>query len=571
MPSRISETENILKAENKKLYEMIECQLLIASIKKLEQEVEVLSDKIKFIDDSCKENKLKIEELKTSINDPESKLIEITGIFLSDMIKLDDFMKKTAEIEVEIEKLKSQVPTNMLQTSLTDSKTKLFQLNASVKQKYEEILSINQQISAAFKLKVLDLLKTQLNGVEKEKSELEKELNKNSTKLTFVSEELEELTCVKDISNSETANQLLSLQTAVTGYKDSLKDIEHQYKELQIFESKNLEENIKETEAKIVRSNDSLNRKREEKKFKAEEIEKLSEEIMNQEQNKRNIEDNLELRKIQSLAKTAGEDLDKLNTILHNFNQPELAINKKSNTDEREKLNSERLIICGQINESKDRIETAEKELNEPKYKKAKENYIDECINERVLKEAVGDLSKYCTVLESSLLQIHAQKMVQINRSIREYWNSIYKGNDIDYIMVKADVKKGTDKRRSYSYRVVQCKNDVKIDMPGRCSTGQKVLASLIIRMALADTFAANCGVFVLDEPTTNLDQKNIDALSEALITIIKEREENFMLLIITHNEDFLKQLRGPKQCFKVYRNLKGISRIDKLESGNEW
>ena len=48
-------------------------------------------------------------------------------------------------------------------------------------------------------------------------------------------------------------------------------------------------------------------------------------------------------------------------------------------------------------------------------------------------------------------------------------------------------------------------KNDTMMDMRGRCSAGQKVLASLIIRLALAETFSANCGVIALDEPTTNL------------------------------------------------------------------
>ena len=34
-----------------------------------------------------------------------------------------------------------------------------------------------------------------------------------------------------------------------------------------------------------------------------------------------------------------------------------------------------------------------------------------------------------------------------------------------------------------------------------------QVLASLLIRLALAETFCLQCGVLALDEPTTNLDQ----------------------------------------------------------------
>lgn len=46
-----------------------------------------------------------------------------------------------------------------------------------------------------------------------------------------------------------------------------------------------------------------------------------------------------------------------------------------------------------------------------------------------------------------------------------------------------------------------------EIDMKGRCSAGQKVLASIIIRLALAEAFTMNCGILALDEPTTNLDK----------------------------------------------------------------
>ena len=46
--------------------------------------------------------------------------------------------------------------------------------------------------------------------------------------------------------------------------------------------------------------------------------------------------------------------------------------------------------------------------------------------------------------------------------------------------------------------------------MKGRCSMGQKVIASIVIRMALAEAFCTNCGILALDEPTTNLDKDHI-------------------------------------------------------------
>jgi DNA repair protein RAD50 len=60
-------------------------------------------------------------------------------------------------------------------------------------------------------------------------------------------------------------------------------------------------------------------------------------------------------------------------------------------------------------------------------------------------------------------------------------------------------------------------KGNTELDMRGRCSAGQKILCSLIIRLALAETFCINCGILALDEPTTNLDRENVESLAESL------------------------------------------------------
>lgn len=54
------------------------------------------------------------------------------------------------------------------------------------------------------------------------------------------------------------------------------------------------------------------------------------------------------------------------------------------------------------------------------------------------------------------------------------------------------------------------------LNMRGRASAGQRVLASLIIRLALAECFC-DCGILALDEPTTNLDRRNIKKFAQML------------------------------------------------------
>jgi DNA repair exonuclease SbcCD ATPase subunit len=44
-----------------------------------------------------------------------------------------------------------------------------------------------------------------------------------------------------------------------------------------------------------------------------------------------------------------------------------------------------------------------------------------------------------------------------------------------------------------------------------------QVLASLVIRLGLAESFCVNCGILALDEPTTNLDVDNKEGLAKAI------------------------------------------------------
>lgn len=71
--------------------------------------------------------------------------------------------------------------------------------------------------------------------------------------------------------------------------------------------------------------------------------------------------------------------------------------------------------------------------------------------------------------------------------------------------------------------------------------------------------------IIALDEPTTNLDQDNIQALAKSLHAIIEARKSqaNFQLIIITHDEEFLKHMGCSDFTEYYYR----VSRDDKQKS----
>ena len=88
---------------------------------------------------------------------------------------------------------------------------------------------------------------------------------------------------------------------------------------------------------------------------------------------------------------------------------------------------------------------------------------------------------------------------------------------------------------------------------------GQKVLANLVVRLALAESFSIRCGVMALDEPTTNLDKDHIRNLANSFNKLIEYKKSlglfNFQLIIITHDQDFINLLKGNTNYYhKIFK-----------------
>ncbi|KAJ2738099.1 DNA repair protein rad50 [Coemansia sp. Cherry 401B] len=215
-------------------------------------------------------------------------------------------------------------------------------------------------------------------------------------------------------------------------------------------------------------------------------------------------------------------------------------------------LTSERAGLQGEVKQLEDQARRLSHELSTD-YKNVDQLYVRQLVQCKTEELANADLETYGKALDAAIMRYHSLKMQDINKIIRELWINTYQGNDIDTIEIRSEVE-GARNSRSHNYRVVMIKSGHAIDMRGRCSAGQKVLACLIIRLALAETFSVNCGILALDEPTTNLDQENIDSLARSLARIIKSRQEqrNFQLIVITHDEIFM-QLLGKSEYADYY------------------
>nr|ABV90879.1 DNA repair protein Rad50 [Triticum monococcum] len=298
------------------------------------------------------------------------------------------------------------------------------------------------------------------------------------------------------------------------------------------------------------------------------ELDKSKQLLRSQDQLKRNIDDNLNYRKTKAEVDRLTHDIELLeDNVLSIGSMSTIEADLKRHAQEKERLLSEYNRCRGTISVYQSNISRHKLELKQTQYKDIEKRYFNQLLQLKTTEMANKDLDRYYAALDKALMRFHTMKMEEINKIIKELWQQTYRGQDIDCISINSDSEgAGT---RSYSYRVVMQNGGAELEMRGRCSAGQKVLASLIIRLALAETFCLNCGILALDEPTTNLDGPNAESLAAALLRIMESRkgQENFQLIIITHDERFA-QLIGQRQLAeKYYRISKDEQQHSKIEA----
>ncbi|KAL4910624.1 hypothetical protein BDW74DRAFT_172095 [Aspergillus multicolor] len=318
-------------------------------------------------------------------------------------------------------------------------------------------------------------------------------------------------------------------------------------------ELKSIEEEISQLEAEQAAITRSIN--------------KISTQLKDSENTRRQYADNLTYRQsVRSFEKVTSE-IQELESKNAEVDRSRFKEESERRSREHNALSAKQSSKMGEMKSKDDQLMQLIKDWDTD-YKDAAYKYKESHIKVETTKAAVEDLARYGTALDKAIMKYHGLKMEEINAIIGELWQKTYRGTDVDTILIRSDNENARG-NQSYNYRVCMVKQGAEMDMRGRCSAGQKVLASIIIRLALAECFGVNCGLIALDEPTTNLDRDNIRSLAESLHDIIKARQQqsNFQLIVITHDEEFLRHM----QCgdfsdyyYRVSRNERQKSIIER-------
>ena len=225
----------------------------------------------------------------------------------------------------------------------------------------------------------------------------------------------------------------------------------------------------------------------------ANEVKKL---LDDSDRTRRSIIDNIQYRKYVGSLEEVAKEIADLNSRNVTDDYAQLQRQATKADEQYALLEVQRASMLTSINH-KDKDLKEAIDLWETDYKNAAQNYREARIKVETTKAAIEDLGKYSKALDAAIMKYHSVKMEEINQIAGELWRQTYQGSDVDTIMIRSENENAASKR-SYNYRVVMVKSNAEMDMRGRCSAGQKVLASIIIRLALAECFGVNCGVCFL-------------------------------------------------------------------------
>ncbi|GAA5991630.1 hypothetical protein JCM5350_007782 [Sporobolomyces pararoseus] len=549
--------------------------------KLIKEEIPSAEEAVQVQEDKLAPAKLKAEEASTSLNELKDRQRDLQSLkkTASDVMRLH---RETVDIGRDIEKLESELSatgstatSDEIQAKLSDISEKLRLVKIAtdkIRSEQQSATRTIQSLSSSIHAREMELsrkrqelkdkeaLEARQNDTREEVANLEKQAKELDKRLA------DSVAPIRQKENDLAAarTQFMAEESAASrelqAYNKSDEQIQLNKREIQNYITRGGDAELTKVERELQKHDTLISEMKQRIANLQNQISQFDQTLADSKAVLRNFQDNIRLRREKAALIAIDNEIDQLDedSARKAYRKFETEYNEQRR--KQSDLQGEQSKLSGEISTLKKDFEEKEEELGS-EYKDIDEKYRRELINVKTAEMSNQDLEKLQKALDGAIMRFHGLKMKEINDTIADLWTKTYQGTDIDKIMIKSDAEgKASGTARSYNYRVVMFKDQTEMDMRGRCSAGQKVLASIIIRLALAESFSVNCGIMALDEPTTNLDKDNIVALAGSLSDLIKERQgqSNFQLIVITHDEEFLETLGGSGVIDKYWRVSRG-------------
>jgi len=399
-------------------------------------------------------------------------------------------------------------------------------------------------------------LEQMVQDLDKQKRQSAERITRADNRLDPLKHKLQKKKTELDLTRSNNQTKTNQKREEVNKFNDDLKEMRKLKSDIDNFAQKEVD--LQRLIVELDKNMESVN------KLVAEEAElrtmlrQLTPQLNECATLEQDIRENFNYRKLKRNVAEMQDDLVKKRADLENVGDCDEIADQMTNLQKMlEDLRAKASNMKGASGSERQRAVSLMQQLKVPKFQHLEERFRKQMIDVQTAQMAQSDIDQFQKALDKALISFHKEKMKEINTNLKDLWQRCYCGQDIDFVQIRSET--ATSKKKAYNYCVVMHRGDAELEMRGRCSAGQRVLACLLIRLALAETFGVKCGLMALDEPTTNLDGANIKALAFALTQIIRRRQsqKNFQLILITHDETFVEHLGQRSFCDFYYRVFK--------------
>ncbi|KAK0093742.1 hypothetical protein PV326_012764 [Microctonus aethiopoides] len=591
-PERLKQYQNELNTLQERHDALLSLKTIVESVVLFEEVGKAkMSRKIKENQQKLEKSQKKIKELEDLMVEPEKKIgmcnnlsgdLALWSRNLTDIERIEGFFSEiqsqSSQFDISTDKTIDEIKNDreLLQQKIKDQRDKINNLRIKMDTQNNELRQCNEmrskcleeQLKAHNDLQKVKHLRENINTLLKREQILVNTMQEWRQKLIPAQDELDAAERSLEEVKNKYREQQDKERKKVVGYSKKIEKLNLIQIDVVNFYARKIKDRLTTIEKDMNDKEKLMEDNKCEKMKNESELIELKENISCQEMNKRNLTDNYELRQKRSTVDkiSAGHRIMQLEIEDLNYEEAkrEMELLEKKCQELERAMN----VAKGSNAELDYNIKQLEDELEKEEYRTAREKYQEKWLEQAITEDAICDLQAYSKALDLSLSDYHEERMNTVNETMKNLWNLIYTGSDTTSIQIRTEATTGTGARRQFNYKLVQIKHGVEMDMKGRCSAGQRVLASIVIRLALAETFCEQCGMLALDEPTTNLDAGNAANLAQALYDYVSLRsnyQKSFQLIIITHDENFihkLSDLNSTKSFYELYRNVEGLTSI---------
>lgn len=400
-------------------------------------------------------------------------------------------------------------------------------------------------------------LESDISELENRISELESDIESLDEERSELSEQVEELETEVD-----TGQSVLDAFEAVEEQRDTVEtlqdDAEDLGKDIEDLENEinSVQQTIDELESEIEAQEATVKEKEaalEGVEGRVDEIEQTRSDVQDAEDKYDEIEDlQNDIDRQEQTVAHCDERIQDLNKRINTLEDEKAELEEELGDTDVDSLRDDRNKLEERIQELEEEVEDYESEIQDLRDQRT--SLEKDLENLRGLKDdidryerqyqwtdaVIGEIDTMLAAYRSSKSELREQYLGYLREYTNEIFDEVYKNSSYQQVILREVENKG-----DFQYDLKLLRNDGELEDPSNASGGERAIVNLALRAGIyrliAELEGGNRGKlppFILDEPTTFLDEGHVGQLEEMLNTI--RGWDVPQVIIVSHDESLI-------------------------------